>query len=323
MPDDPIQPLAVSREEAGQKLLQFLARRLDAPPPMLHRWIRSGQVRVNGRRCAPFVRLEAADTVRLPPFAREKRSAGAALPGRSPDIPPDTLPDILAESEDVLICLKPAGLPVHAGSGHTDSLIARLRAARPQAPFAPTPAHRLDKAASGLLIVGKSYRGLRLVQTAVGSGAIGKIYLAWAQGLCPWKQDVLLADRLRKARGADGLERASIGEEGQGALLAVRCLEQRNGASLVRLALHTGRNHQIRAQMAGRGFALVGDPKYGGPPCRQGLLLHAAALAFAPALAEALGLPAVGIVRLPPWQGKWSAGVSPAELFRTDARSAD
>jgi 23S rRNA pseudouridine955/2504/2580 synthase len=300
MYDVPGQALAVSGEEAGQKLLQFLARRLDAPAPMLHRWIRTGQVRINGRRCAPFARLEAGDGVRVPPFARPRSLPDAPRSGWRPDI--------LAESGAVLICCKPAGLPVHAGSGHTDSLIARLRALRPEAPFALTPAHRLDKAASGLLIVGKSYEGLRLAQAAAGSGDIGKVYLAWAHGLCPWEEETLLVDRLLKARDADGRERVRVSPDGRPARLRARCLERRQDASLLRLVLHTGRNHQIRAQMAARGFALVGDPKYGGPPCRQGLLLHAAALVFAPALAEALGLPSPRLVCPAPWRDEWSAG---------------
>ena len=60
----------VSDAEAGQKLLQCLARRVEASQSELHRWIRTGQVRVNGGRRGPFDRLEAGDELRLPPFAR-------------------------------------------------------------------------------------------------------------------------------------------------------------------------------------------------------------------------------------------------------------
>ena len=45
----------VDPREGGQKLLQFLQRRLDLPPSLLHRWIRTGQVRINGGRAKPFV----------------------------------------------------------------------------------------------------------------------------------------------------------------------------------------------------------------------------------------------------------------------------
>lgn len=44
----------VSEAESGQKLLQFLQRRLNLPPALLHRWVRTGQIRINGGRCKAF-----------------------------------------------------------------------------------------------------------------------------------------------------------------------------------------------------------------------------------------------------------------------------
>ena len=74
------QPLLVTAEEAGQKLLQFLARRFDEPQGVLHRWIRTGQVRINGGRAKPFDRVDFGDEVRVPPFAgggRRTRKRGS------------------------------------------------------------------------------------------------------------------------------------------------------------------------------------------------------------------------------------------------------
>ena len=47
------EPLQVTAAEAGQKLLQFLSRRFEEPQSVLHRWIRTGQVRINGGRAKP------------------------------------------------------------------------------------------------------------------------------------------------------------------------------------------------------------------------------------------------------------------------------
>ena len=63
------QALTVSRAEAGQKLLNFLQRRVEAATGEFHRWIRTGQVRVNGARAKAFDRIEEGDQVRVPPFA--------------------------------------------------------------------------------------------------------------------------------------------------------------------------------------------------------------------------------------------------------------
>ena len=51
------EPLQVTAAEAGQKLLQFLSRRFEEPQSVLHRWIRTGQVRINGGRAKPFDRV--------------------------------------------------------------------------------------------------------------------------------------------------------------------------------------------------------------------------------------------------------------------------
>ena len=63
------QALAVSRAEAGQKLLNFLQRRVEAATGEFHRWIRTGQVRVNVSRAKAFDRVEEGDLIRVPPFA--------------------------------------------------------------------------------------------------------------------------------------------------------------------------------------------------------------------------------------------------------------
>ena len=57
------QALTVSRAEAGQKLLNFLQRRVEAATGEFHRWIRTGQVRVNGSRAKAFDRVEEGDLV--------------------------------------------------------------------------------------------------------------------------------------------------------------------------------------------------------------------------------------------------------------------
>ena len=156
----PVQTFTVTAEEAGQKLLQYLARRLgrDVPPAALQRFIRTGQVRVDGKRAKPFNRLAMGQLVRVPPY--EPGGPGPGTPRPPGASPPETVPalDILHEDADLLVLVKPAGLPVHPGSGHATALTTILHARDPGAPFKPTPAHRLDRDTTGILLVAKSYR---------------------------------------------------------------------------------------------------------------------------------------------------------------------
>ncbi|HBW15115.1 MAG TPA: RluA family pseudouridine synthase [Desulfovibrio sp.] len=332
----PPQAIVVTREEAGQKLLQFLARRFALPQAMLHRWIRSGQVRRNGGRCKPFDRLEMGDEVRVPPFAAsmsERADVGpvsansdavrnvpdAAAPRPAPSRhdrdghdamqpsrqrrpkadtsiqPARPLPPVVAETPDLFIFDKPAGLAVHPGTGHTDSLTTRLAQHFAKAPFMPTPAHRLDRDTSGLLLVARSYAMLRTLHEAFAShDALVKEYLAWVAGCWQPAAPVTLHDRLSKGAEASGFERVASDDEGAEAACTVRCLLREQHRSLLLVTLHTGRTHQIRVQLSRRGHPLLGDRKYGGPPRMGGFLLHAVRLCLPSGVVHTL---------LPRWAG--------------------
>ncbi|MEG1610206.1 MAG: RluA family pseudouridine synthase, partial [Bilophila sp.] len=204
--------LVVSSAEAGQKLLQFLARRFDAPASVLHRWIRSGQVRVNGGRAKPFDRVAQGNEIRVPPFAVCSTGAAGGLQQlagvgekgtKTGEIVAQgrlALPSIVAETDDLLVFCKPAGLAVHPGTGHTDSLTTRLLAHYSGADFMPTPVHRLDIETSGLLLVAKTYTALRALTDALArhDGSVRKEYLLWVRGDCPWSTPKHLQDRLAK-----------------------------------------------------------------------------------------------------------------------------
>lgn len=298
------EPLRVTAEEAGQKLLQFLARRFDEPQGVLHRWIRTGQVRINGGRAKPFERVAGGDEIRVPPFAGTRTEKGTAAPDRS------GLPPVVAETDDLIVFCKPSGLPVHPGTGHTDSLTTRLEKSFAGVPFVPAPVHRLDRDTSGLLLAGKTYAAVRRLSDALAAhdGGVLKDYVAWVRGECPWEQAARLEDSLSKRTAdAKGREKMVVGKSQKpapgekAASLTVRRLEVRRGNSLVLVRLHTGRTHQIRAQLAARGFPLIGDVKYGGPPCEDGLKLHAARLRVGGETFTAL----------PPWGGVWRVAALP------------
>lgn len=266
----------VEPEEAGQKLLQFLARRLERgiPTSALQRWIRTGQVRIDGARAKPNTRLESGQQIRVPPHDVDQRHI---LAQSAPEL------SVVHEAADFLILDKPAGLPAHPGSGHKDSVVARLRARFAACAWLPTPAHRLDRDTSGLLVVAKSYERLRELHEMWRSGQVRKAYLTWVQGSAPWRESTRLVDVAAKRRVGD-LERMVVGQgkELVSRVRTVASLEKtgQTSSSLVLIAPLTGRTHQIRVQLAGRGYPLLGDNKYGGPSEPGGMLLHAWYLAW-------------------------------------------
>lgn len=254
----------VEEAESGQKLLRFLERRLSLPSNLLHRWIRTGQIRRNGKRCKPFERVAVGDIVRLPPFAaRLSEQSLEDDSSAAPDLPP-----LIGEIDGLRAYFKPAGLPVQPGSDHEDSLSARLVARFPELRFKPTPCHRLDKDTSGAILVACSYEALRRAQEALASGAARKEYLAWVEGEWPCDEPRLLRHFLRKETRENMTKMRAYKNPvpySKESLCVVRPLRRSNKKTLLQIWLRTGRSHQIRAQLAAVGFPVVGDEKYGKP----------------------------------------------------------
>ncbi|MBU1042158.1 MAG: RluA family pseudouridine synthase [Proteobacteria bacterium] len=336
-PAQRLQPLVVNPEEAGQKLLQFLTRRLQGAVPgsALLKAIRTGQVRVDGGRKQPFFRLAAGQQVRVPPFqalpgqeAEGPHPAGPAGAAESeappPDAPPAPLPlTLLYEDAGLVAVAKPAGLCAHAGTRHPDSVADRLKALFAGAPFLPVLAHRLDKDTSGILLAAKSYAELRRLGDLFATGGVAKTYLAWVDGSWPGRGTELLEDSLERLDLAAGevagrkkIVRAGTAPSTGGTVggtvgvsKLARCevtpLLRKRAATLMQVRLLTGRTHQIRVQLSLRGHPVISDAVYGRKVRGVPMLLHALclrlperALFLPPAWSGPFALPETLIERL-------------------------
>lgn len=257
--------LTVSGEEAGLKVIGLLERHFGLPKSLLHRWIRTGQVRVNGGRVQPFARVEEGDTVRVPPFAEAMAGEAGETKAAVQDLP--ELP-IIGEKDGLVAVFKPAGLPTQPGTGHEDSASERLRAMSGDSAFPITPAHRLDRDTSGVLLCGRTFQALTRAQELFRNhDGLGKEYLAWVEGHWPYRGEHVLRHYLSK-RLVGGHEKMTASEnpaDGREAVLAARALAFNGGATLLLVRIFTGRTHQIRVQLAAAGYPIVNDGKYGRP----------------------------------------------------------
>ncbi len=254
--------VTIDANQHGQRLDNFLLAILKGVPKShVYRLLRSGQVRVNSGRKKPHYRLKDGDRVRIPPV----RVAEKTAPSIAGKLVAQLENSILLDNEHVLVVNKPAGIPVHGGSGYAFGVIDILRQSRPEQPL--ELAHRLDRETSGCLLLAKSRVSLNACHAAFREqhdSAVAKHYLALVKGHWPGQQTIGIGIE-KVVRSGERMMQAS--EDGARAVSHFECQQQfeHDGlqASLMRVQIETGRTHQIRAHARYQGHPLAGDEKYG------------------------------------------------------------
>jgi 23S rRNA pseudouridine955/2504/2580 synthase len=256
-PASRVRQVSVSAEEAGQRIDNFLSRHLKGVPRShIYRILRRGEVRVNRGRIRPHYKVQAGDTVRIPPLRLESVRERVLSPERLPAI----AGHILFENDRLLVLNKPAGIAVHGGSGLSYGVIEALRALHPEAPYLEL-VHRLDRQTSGCLMIARRRSALRDLHSQLREGRVIKHYLALVRGVLESTRRVDAPLRKNQLQGGERIVRVQA--DGKPAATVFRPLSCHGDATLVEAVLETGRTHQIRVHAAHIGHPLAGDDKYG------------------------------------------------------------
>ena len=207
-----VQTRAVSGDEAGLRLDRWFQRHFpELGHGALQKLLRTGQVRIDGKRVEGKDRVEPGQTIRLPPgvTAAPPRPSRATKPRPCPDRDAQEIQGLVIHRDDWVIVLnKPSGLAVQGGSGterHVDGMLDALRFGFEER---PRLVHRLDKDTSGLLLIARTGQAAKRLSEFVPR---------------PRDREALLGGRGRRAAAARGRDRPAARQ-------AARCARPRDDA---------------------------------------------------------------------------------------------
>lgn len=256
--------------EDGLMVKEIIYGRLNLSRGMLRRMKQGGGVYLNGVRDFITRRVRTGDTIEVVFF--DEPTA----------LEPERIPlDIVYEDDFLIAVNKPAGIPVHPTGRYKDGTLANGLAYHFEKQGLETKVrlvHRLDKDTSGLILAAKEPYSLERLIKQRAKGVLQREYLAVAEGKVSDDAGIIT---FPIGRVGDGIHRGAT-DDGRPARTEFQVLRRGGNWTLLRLALGTGRTHQIRVHMKAIGHPLVGDPLYGRPV--QGLgrqALHAWRLRFA------------------------------------------
>ena len=281
-----VRHITVPKDDDGQRLDRWLKKNVDEISfVMAQKLIRTGQIRIDGKRAKPDTRLAAGQEIRLPPMdARPEKQDGYRLRDEDAEM---IIRAVIYDDGDIMAINKPSGIATQGGMNIERHIDGMLEALTGHDGVKPRLVHRLDKETSGVLLLARSADMARKIGKLFQGRDMRKIYWAITAPAPIEMEGEIKAPLIKGTVGPEKDKMIIDHKEGQRAYTRFETMEVAGKkAAFVAFMPKTGRTHQIRAHAAYAGFPLLGDAKYGakaaieGPGITQRLHLHARSLQF-------------------------------------------
>ena len=274
--------IEVQEKDKNERLDKFLHRLLpEYSRSFLQKNIRSGRVKVNGKNSSVHYFLKPGEKIEV-----------SLMSPTGLKIQPDVAnkPEIVFENSDFFVVNKPAGLLVHPAEGQTGPTLAEQMlgyfpalAKVGEDSLRPGIVHRLDREASGLMVIAKNQDAFDHLKQQFKSRQAKKEYIALVQGKIQKEEGVIDFSIARSKKGNFAAKPKK--EEGKKALTEYELIRNIKKYSLLKVRTLTGRTHQIRIHFTALGYPLAGDKIYKPKKSREKikfdrLFLHAVCLGF-------------------------------------------
>jgi 23S rRNA pseudouridine1911/1915/1917 synthase len=262
-----LQSFDVDPAEAGERLDQLVARRLEISRSAAQRIIREEALRVDGETSVPSYKLRGGERVE------------ARVPDEGP-LPEEIAVPVIFEDEHLLVVDKPPGLVVHPGAGNRSGTLVNALLGRGiaggDAPERPGVVHRLDRDTSGLMVLAKGEPAYSRLVKMMAARRVGRVYRALVVG-DGLPQTGTVDSPVGRDPDNPTLMAAGVGRP---AVTHFEVLREVAGHAMLKVLLETGRTHQIRVHLSAIGHPVYADPLYGRAIPGERLWLHAGRLSF-------------------------------------------